>query len=159
MPASRLAIIAASGWLSGSFRACASASLNRRSASASWPEENAIVPSTQLRSGDGPAASTAGRRARPRDSSASIRCSAAVSSRRSRSARAGETSEAHCRWVAASARRPPAASSPASRSSSAARPSSGWSRAATRCSQDADSLTMEAARACSMRRLAAVMPA
>jgi hypothetical protein len=152
-------MVAASGWLSGSVRACVSASVKRRSASASWPEENAIVPSTQLRKGDGAAASTAGRRARPRDSSASVRCSAAISSRRSRSARAGEMSEAHCRCVAASAGRPSAASWPATRSSSAARPSSGRSRAATRCSHAADSLTSKAARACSKRRLAAVMPA
>ena len=117
------------------------------------------MPSTQLRSGDGAAASTASRRASPRDSSASISCSAAVSSLRSRSARAGEMSEAHCRWVADSARRPAAASPPASRSSWAARSSSGRSRAATRCSQDADSVTTEAARACSARRLVAVMPA
>ena len=96
--------MAASGWLSGSARACVSASLNRTCASASWPEENAIDPSTQLRNGDGPVASAAWRRATPRDSSASIRCSVAVSSRRSRSARAGEISEAHCRWVAARAR-------------------------------------------------------
>ena len=109
-------------------------------------------PARSCAAGTAPTPSTASRRAAPRDSSASIRCSAAVSSRRSRSARAGEMSEAHCRWVAASASRPPAASSPASRSSWAARSSSGRSRAATRCCHDAVSLTTEAARACSRRR-------
>ena len=117
VPARRLAIARPAAGCPGLRRACASASPNRRSARASWPEENAIVPSTQLRSGDGDDASTASCRVAPRDSSASIRCSAAVSSRRSRSARSGEMSEAHCRWVAAGAERPPAASSPASRSS------------------------------------------
>ena len=73
-----------------------------------------MVPSTQLRSGEEAVASTASRRAMPRDSTASVRCSAAVSSRRSRSARSGEMSEAHCRWVAARARRPRAASAAAS---------------------------------------------
>ena len=68
------------------------------------------MPSTQLRSGEEAVASTASRRARPRDSTARVRCSAAVSSRRSRSARSGEMSEAHCRWVAASPRWPRAAS-------------------------------------------------
>ena len=159
MPASLLAISAASGRLSGSSRACASASLNRSCASASWPAENAIVPSTQLRSGDSADSSTTSRRVKPRDSSASIRCIAAVSIRLSRSARAGEMSEAHRRCVAARARRPSATSSPARRSNSAARPSSGCSSAATRCSHDADSLTTEAARSCSTRRLVAVIPA
>ena len=62
--------------------------------------------------------------------------------------------------VAASARWPrPAVSWAARRSNWAARSSSGRSSAATRCSQDADSLTTEAARACSILRLVAVMPA
>ena len=157
--ASRLAMSAASGWLRSSFRASPSAWLNSRSASASRPAENAIVPSTQLRSGDGAVSSTAGRNARPRDSSASTRCIAAVSSRRSRSARAGEMSEAHRRRVAASASRPAAASPAASCSSSAASPSSGCSSAATRCSHDAAWPTTSAARACSTRRRVGVMPA
>ncbi len=52
--------MAASSWLSGSSRACASASLNSKCASPDWPEESAIVPSTQLRSEDGAVASAAG---------------------------------------------------------------------------------------------------
>ncbi len=61
------------------------------------------LAATYVLLGDGAEASTASRSAPPRDSSASVRCSAAVSSRRSLSARAGEMSEAHCRCVAASA--------------------------------------------------------
>ena len=53
------------------------------------------------------------------------------------------------RPAAAGAGRPAAASPAASSSSWAARLSSGWSRAATRCSHDAASLTTEAARAAS----------